>query len=148
VEPLDHPDQIGSLSVTAAPPRGASPPVTGTSWRGRVVRQHDRPVCQGVEDLPGGSDLKSVMDRMGHAQISTTQKYRHALPDADPDAKNLTALGRIRSPHPPRDPTRRAKRRRSSIRTRGQRLLDQCRTKREWTVLDVTACCRQGTMPF
>jgi integrase len=44
--------------------------------------------------LAGGSDLKSVMDRMGHAQITTTQKYLHALPDAD--AKNLSALDRIR----------------------------------------------------
>ncbi len=44
--------------------------------------------------LAGGSDLKSVMDRMGHAQITTTQKYLHALPDAD--AKNLDALDRIR----------------------------------------------------
>jgi len=43
--------------------------------------------------LAGGSDLKSVMDRMGHAQITTTQKYLHALPDAD--AKNLDALNRI-----------------------------------------------------
>ena len=34
------------------------------------------------------------MDRMGHAQITTTQKYLHTLPDAD--AKNLTALARIR----------------------------------------------------
>jgi hypothetical protein len=34
------------------------------------------------------------MDRMGHAQITTTQKYLHALPDAD--AKNLDALNRVR----------------------------------------------------
>ena len=34
-----------------------------------------------------------VMDRMGHAQIQTTQKYLHALPDAD--QKNLDALTRI-----------------------------------------------------
>ena len=47
---------------------------------------------------PGGSDLKSVMDRMGHAQITTTQKYLHTLPDAD--HKNLTALDRIRKPAP------------------------------------------------
>jgi integrase len=48
--------------------------------------------------LAGGSDLKSVMDRMGHAQITTTQKYLHALPDADADAnaKNLYALNRLR----------------------------------------------------
>jgi len=41
-----------------------------------------------------GSDLKSVMDRMGHAQIQTTQKYLHAQPDAD--RKNLDALARAR----------------------------------------------------
>jgi len=34
---------------------------------------------------------------MGHAQITTTQKYLHSLPDAD--AKNLTALD-----HPKRFP--------------------------------------------
>lgn len=30
--------------------------------------------------LAGGSDLKSVMDRMGHAQIITTQRYLHTPP--------------------------------------------------------------------
>jgi integrase len=55
--------------------------------------------------LAGGSDLKSVMDRMGHAQITTTQKYLHTLPDAD--QKNLTALDRIRNTAPgsPPEPT-------------------------------------------
>ena len=33
------------------------------------------------------------MDRMGHHQIQTTQKYLHALPEAD--RKNLDALERI-----------------------------------------------------
>jgi hypothetical protein len=33
---------------------------------------------------------------MGHAQITTTQKYLHTLPDAD--TKNLTALDRTRNP--------------------------------------------------
>ena len=33
------------------------------------------------------------MERMGHAQIQTTQKYLHALPEAD--QKNLDALNRI-----------------------------------------------------
>ena len=37
------------------------------------------------------------MDRMGHAQITTTQKYLHTLPDAD--AKNLDALNRTRGQH-------------------------------------------------
>ncbi|MGL5827590.1 MAG: hypothetical protein ACRCYU_22710 [Nocardioides sp.] len=30
-----------------------------------------------------GSDRKSVMDRLGHARIQTTQKYLHALTEAD-----------------------------------------------------------------
>ena len=45
--------------------------------------------------LSGGSDLKSVMERMGHAQIQTTQKYLHTLPGAD--QKNLDALDRASS---------------------------------------------------
>jgi len=57
------------------------------------VRVHDLRHADASWLLAGGSDLKSVMDRMGHAQI-TTQKYLHALPDAD--AKNLDALNRIR----------------------------------------------------
>jgi hypothetical protein len=48
-----------------------------------------------VQYLEGGPcvDLKSVMDRMGHAQIQTTQKYLHTLPDTD--QRNLDALTRI-----------------------------------------------------
>jgi site-specific recombinase XerD len=62
------------------------------------VRVHDLRHAHASWLLAGGSDLKSVMDRMGHAQITTTQKYLHTLPDAD--AKNLTALDRIRRPDP------------------------------------------------
>jgi integrase len=58
------------------------------------VRVHDLRHAHASWLLAGGSDLKSVMDRMGHAQITTTQKYLHALPDAD--AKNLNALKRTR----------------------------------------------------
>ena len=57
------------------------------------VRVHDLRHAHASWLLAGGSDLKSVMDRMGHAQIQTTQKYLHALPDAD--EKNLNALDRI-----------------------------------------------------
>lgn len=57
------------------------------------VRIHDLRHAHASWLLAGGSDLKSVMDRMGHAQIQTTQKYLHALPDAD--QKNLDALNRI-----------------------------------------------------
>ena len=62
------------------------------------VRVHDLRHAHASWLLAGGSDLKSVMDRMGHAQITTTQKYLHTLPDAD--HKNLTALDRIRKPAP------------------------------------------------
>jgi integrase len=62
------------------------------------VRVHDLRHAHASWLLAGGSDLKAVMDRMGHAQITTTQKYLHPMPDAD--TKNLTALDRIRNSDP------------------------------------------------
>ncbi len=59
------------------------------------VRMHDLRHAHASWLLAGGSDLKSVMERMGHAQIQTTQKYLHAMPDHD--QKNLDALNRITS---------------------------------------------------
>jgi integrase len=73
------------------------PAITATGV-GFDVRVHDLRHAHASWLLAGGSDLKSVMDRMGHAQITTTQKYLHTLPDAD--AKNLTALDRIRGSGP------------------------------------------------
>ena len=66
------------------------------------VRVHDLRHAHASWLLAGGSDLKSVMDRMGHAQITTTQKYLHSLPDAD--TKNLTALDRTRNSAPSSTP--------------------------------------------
>ena len=63
------------------------------------VRVHDLRHAHASWLLSGGSDITSVMDRMGHAQITTTQKYLHPMPDAD--EKNLTALDRIRNPERP-----------------------------------------------
>ncbi len=57
------------------------------------VRMHDLRHAHASWLLAGGADLKGVMDRMGHAQIQTTQKYLHTLPDTD--QKNLDALSRI-----------------------------------------------------
>src|SRR3954447_25646563 len=85
-------------------------PISRTPFRPRVwrpavkasgvdfdVRVHDLRHAHASWLLAGGSDLRSVMDRMGHAQITTTQKYLHTLPDAD--AKNLDALNKTRGRH-------------------------------------------------
>ena len=73
-------------------------PAVKASGVGFDVRVHDLRHAHASWLLAGGSDLKSVMDRMGHAQITTTQKYLHTLPDAD--AKNLDALNHIRGKSP------------------------------------------------
>ena len=57
------------------------------------VRVHDLRHAHASWLLAGGADLKGVMDRTGHAQIQTTQKYLHTLPDTD--QKNLDALTRM-----------------------------------------------------
>ena len=58
------------------------------------VRVHDLRHAHASWLLAGGADLKSVMERMGHAQIMTTQKYLHTLPDAD--EKALAAFESVR----------------------------------------------------
>ena len=59
------------------------------------VRVHDLRHAHASWLLAGGADLMSVMERMGHSQIQTTQKYLHTLPDTD--QRNLDALTRIQS---------------------------------------------------
>ncbi len=59
------------------------------------VRMHDLRHAHASWLLAGGADLKTVMDRLGHAQIQTTQKYLHTSPDADDKA--LDAFSRIRN---------------------------------------------------
>lgn len=60
------------------------------------VRIHDLHHAHASWLLAGGADLKTVMDRLGHTQIQTTQKYLHALPGADYAA--LAAYERTRHP--------------------------------------------------
>jgi len=66
-----------------------------------AVRVHDLRHAHASWLLAEGSDLRSVMERMGHAQIQITQKYLHALPEAD--RKNLDALARARRRRPQPD---------------------------------------------
>ncbi|WP_019872886.1 tyrosine-type recombinase/integrase [Sporichthya polymorpha] len=61
---------------------------------GHHVRMHDLRHAHASWLLAGGADLKTVMDRMGHSQIQTTQKYLHTLPEADDRA--LAAFHRTR----------------------------------------------------
>ena len=111
-----HPARHTSPSGVSSPKTCSSPPETSPpcrdTFRTRIwlpavqasgvdfeVRVHDLRHAHASWLLAGGSDLKAVMDRMGHAQITTTQKYLHPMPDAD--TKNLTALDRIRNPEQP-----------------------------------------------
>jgi integrase len=68
-------------------------PTVKTSGLDFNVRMHDLRHAHASWLLAGGADLKGVMERMGHAQIQTTQKYLHALPDTD--KKNLDAFTRV-----------------------------------------------------
>ena len=62
-----------------------------------TVRMHDLRHAHASWLLAGGADLKTVMDRLGHTQISTTQRYLHALTSADDTA--LEAFRRTRDRH-------------------------------------------------
>jgi integrase len=59
------------------------------------VRIHDLRHAHASWLLAGGADLQVVKERLGHANISTTERYLHTLPDADETA--LDALSSIRS---------------------------------------------------
>ena len=72
-------------------------PALGRANLGFHVRMHDLRHAHASWLLAGGADLKTVMDRMGHSQIQTTQKYLHSLPDADDTA--IAAFQRTRRRH-------------------------------------------------
>jgi integrase len=58
------------------------------------VRIHDLRHAHASWLLAGGADLQVVKERLGHANIATTARYLHTLPDADETA--LDALSKIR----------------------------------------------------
>jgi site-specific recombinase XerC len=58
------------------------------------LRWHDLRHTNASWLLAGGADLKTVMDRLGHTQLSTTQQYLHTLPNTDDTA--LQAHARVR----------------------------------------------------
>ncbi len=91
-------------------PRNLQQPTSRNTFRTKVwrpavlaaglsttVRMHDLRHAHASWLLAGGADLKTVMDRLGHTQISTTQRYLHALTSADDTA--LEAFRRTRDRH-------------------------------------------------
>jgi integrase len=59
------------------------------------VRFHDLRHAHASWILAGGADLAVVKERLGYSDISTTQRYLHALADGDDTA--LDALSKIRN---------------------------------------------------
>ncbi len=72
-------------------------PAVLTAGLPTTIRMHDLRHAHASWLLAGGADLKTVMDRLGHTQIATTQRYLHALDSTDNTA--LAAFRRTRDRH-------------------------------------------------
>ncbi|MGP7998937.1 MAG: tyrosine-type recombinase/integrase [Streptosporangiaceae bacterium] len=70
-------------------------PALNTADLGIHVKVHGLRHAHASWLLAGGADLAVVRERLGHSDISTTQRYLHTLPDADDTA--LDAFGKIRN---------------------------------------------------
>ncbi|TDC58540.1 site-specific integrase [Actinomadura sp. KC345] len=70
-------------------------PATMTAELRVHVRPHDLRHAHASWLLAGGADLQVVKERLGHASITTTEKYLHTLPDEDDTA--LDAFAKIRN---------------------------------------------------
>jgi hypothetical protein len=58
-------------------------PALKTAGLPKTLRMHDLRHAQASWLFAGGADLKTVMDGLGHSQITTTQRYLHALESTD-----------------------------------------------------------------
>jgi site-specific recombinase XerD len=70
-------------------------PALSTAGLDFHVRVHDLRHAHASWLLAGGADLQVVKERLGHASITTTEKYLHTLPTADLTA--LAAMDAIRN---------------------------------------------------
>lgn len=103
----DSPRGIRTLDTDGHIPRSwfryhAWRPALAAAELGFHVRVNDLRHAHASWLLAGGADLQVVKERLGHASISTTEKYLHTLPTADETA--LDALARIRTPEPKPQP--------------------------------------------
>jgi len=85
------------ISRNTFPTRVWLPAIERSGLRQRV-RFHDLRGAHASWLLAGGADLKVVMDRLGHRQITTTQQYLGSLPDAGERA--MAAFEAIRGRRP------------------------------------------------
>jgi len=87
--------------------RNLQQPTSRNTFRTKVwrpaVEAAGLPTTVRMHDLRHAHDLKTVMDRLGHSQIATAQRYLHALADADDTA--LEAFQRTRDRHRTAEPT-------------------------------------------
>jgi integrase len=72
-------------------------PACESAKLGQRVRVQDLRHAHASWLLAGGADLQRVKERLGHAKISTTEKYLHTLPDADETTMDAFASIRHRS---------------------------------------------------
>ena len=100
---LSRLDSAGQVKRTDAWPEGL--PIGRSNWRAFWNKAHEKAGIprRRFHDvrashitwlLSGGADVISVQERVGHNNLSTTQKYAKAMRDAD--QRNLAALARTR----------------------------------------------------